>query len=347
MNTLPNQDITKMRREIEEIPIAVQRLLDKSRAAISDAAEAVRQLNPRFATTIARGSSDHAAAYLKYAFELTSGIPVASLGPSIASVYKAPLKLEGGVSIAISQSGASPDIVAMAQAARAGGALSIAITNNPQSPLGAASAHCIDIQAGVEASVAATKTFVTSIIAGLQLLGSWRRDTALLDAIARFPEQARAAIECDWSMLSDRLRLEDSMLVLGRGPAMAIASEAALKFKETCQIHAEAYSSAEVMHGPVSIVGAGFPVLALIARDAAEQNISAMAERLAAQGADVFGTSASLQKPRRLPFAASGHSLTDPLLLIISFYAFIEELARRRGLDPDVPPNLRKVTETV
>jgi glutamine---fructose-6-phosphate transaminase (isomerizing) len=226
-------------------------------------------------------------------------------------------------------------------------ALSIAITNNPRSPLAAASAHCIDIQAGVEASVAATKTFVTSIIAGLLLLAEWRGDTALLNAVKRFPEQAQDAISCDWDILSDRLISEDSMLVLGRGPAMAIASEAALKFKETCQIHAEAYSSAEVMHGPVSIVGAGFPVLALIARDAAEANISSMAERLAAEGADVFGTGGSLQRSRRLPFTASGHPLTDPVLLIVTFYSFIEKLARRRGLDPDVPPNLRKVTETV
>ena len=128
---------------------------------------------------------------------------------------------------------------------------------------------------------------------------------------------------------------------------MAIADEAALKFKETSQIHAESYSSAEVMHGPVSIVGPGFPVLALAARDAAEHSISEIAEKFAGEGADVFITSDLGTSAIRLPFVSTGHPLTDPLLLIVSFYVFIEQLARRKGIDPDSPPNLRKVTETV
>ncbi|MFK5979943.1 MAG: SIS domain-containing protein, partial [Rhizobiaceae bacterium] len=128
---------------------------------------------------------------------------------------------------------------------------------------------------------------------------------------------------------------------------LAIANEVALKFKETCQIHAEAYSSAEVLHGPVSIVGKDFPVLALVARDAAEPSIIETADLLSVQGAHIFATTDKTTEARPLDFIEAGHALTDPLLLIISFYAFIEKLARQRGLNPDVPPNLKKVTETL
>ena len=338
---------TRMQAEICEIPEAVQRLLDDAEEAIVAAARDLKDADPGVITTVARGSSDHAAAYLKYAIELSAGIPVASIGPSIASVYGAELRLQRSASLSISQSGRSPDIVRMAEAAGRGGALTIALTNLPDSPLATVSGHTIDIKAGPEKSVAATKTFVASVVAGLMLLGHWRQDRELLDAIGRLPGLCGSAIECDWTPIADRLHAEDALFILGRGPSMAIANEVALKFKETCQIQAESYSSAEVMHGPVSIVGSGFPVLALAARDAAENSVVEIADRLCEQGADVFVTSARASRARALPFVATGHPLTDPLLLVVSFYAFIEQLARRRGLDPDAPPNLRKVTQTV
>ncbi len=343
MTTTP----TKMAMEIEEIPDALRRLLGGSRARIEAAADELRRADPQVITTVARGSSDHAATYLKYAIELLAGVPVASIGPSIASIYQARLKLQNAATIAISQSGKSPDIVQMAKSARQSGAVSIAMTNTPQSPLADVSAHAIDIAAGPELSVAATKTFVSSITAGLLLLAHWQKNDALLEALERLPGQAQQAISCDWSALSDRLCNESSLFILGRGPALAIASEVALKFKETCQIHAEAYSAAEVMHGPVSIVGSGFPLLGLAARDAAELPVVDVCEALAGQGASVFLTSRHARRAVSLPSIATGHPLTDPMLLIVSFYAFIEKLARRRGLDPDVPPNLRKVTETL
>jgi len=344
---LTNSD-TRMRAEILEIPDVVRRLMDVSMPAIDRAADDLRNLDPFLITTVARGSSDHAAAYLKYALELSAGVPVASIGPSVASIYGASLRLSGAASIAISQSGQSPDIVRMAETARAGGALTIALTNDAGSPLAKASEHAIDIAAGAERSVAATKTFVASIVAGLALIGRWRGDDALLAALEAFPEQCRRAIDCDWSPLADKIGDRDTAYVLGRGPSMAISEEVALKFKETCQIHAESYSSAEVLHGPVSIVGSGFPVIALAARDAAEGSVVETAERIAQKGADVFVTSAQASdRLTALPFVASGHPLTDPLLLIVAFYAFIENLARRRGLEPDNPPHLRKVTETI
>jgi len=338
---------TYMRQEILDIPDAAARLLDASDGALAAAGKQLRTLSPKVVTTVARGSSDHAASFLKYAIELSAGVPVASLGPSIASIYGAKLKLDGAACLTISQSGKSPDIVAMAETARAGGALTIAITNTAGSPLAEASDHAVDILAGLEKSVAATKSFVNSAVAGLLLLAHWTDDRELLAALHKLPEHLRAAVACDWMDIAPALTGETSLFVLGRGPSAAIANEAALKFKETCAMHAEAYSAAEVMHGPLALVGPGFPVVALAARDASERAMADAADTLAGKGASVFATSDLPAKAAKLPFSATGHPLTDPLPLVVSFYGFVEAFARAKGLNPDQPPNLRKVTETV
>jgi glucosamine--fructose-6-phosphate aminotransferase (isomerizing) len=223
----------------------------------------------------------------------------------------------------------------------------VAVTNHGESPLAKASAHTLALHSGPERSVAATKTFVSSVLAGLALLAEWQGDDDLGRAVAGLPEAFAQALALDWSPLSDRLSRAQSLYVLGRGPAFAIASEAALKFKETCGLHAESFSAAEVLHGPAAIVQARFPVLALGVEDAALPRLSETAERLAAQGADVFLTGAEVPGATRLPSLPGLHPLCAPLVLAVSFYAFVEGLARRRGLDPDVPPHLRKVTRTV
>lgn len=338
---------THMRREVLEIPQAVARLFEQSATEMERAGTALKAVDPRVLVTVARGSSDHAASFIKYAVELTTGVPVASLGPSIASIYQAPLKLAGAASLSISQSGKSPDIVAMAEAVRRSGAVAVALTNTAGSPLALAADHAIDIAAGTEKSVAATKTFVNSAVAGLGVLAHWAGDKELLSALQDLPRHLEQAVACDWTTFADALDGTSSVFVLGRGPALAIANEVALKFKETCSVHAEAYSGAEVMHGPMALVGPGFPVLALAARDKAESSIIGAADALAAKGAAAFITADGARQAARLPFAATGHPLTDPLVLIASFYAFVEAFARRRGLNPDEPRNLRKVTETV
>ena len=169
--------------------------------------EDLRARDPAVIATIARGSSDHAATYLKYAVELVAGIPVASVGPSIASIYGRPLRLPRGACIGISQSGRSPDIVEMVQTATAGGALSIAITNHADSPMAAASAHCLPLAAGEEKSVAATKTFVNSVLAGLSLLAEWQRDRALQDAIAASPQALARAVALGHDVAEGRVDL--------------------------------------------------------------------------------------------------------------------------------------------
>ncbi|MGO4833936.1 SIS domain-containing protein [Rhizobiaceae sp. 2RAB30] len=338
---------THMRREIEEIPEAAARLLDGGEAALAAAGRDIRARDPRFVVTVARGSSDHAASFMKYAVELTAGLPVASVGPSVASIYGVRLKLAGSACLAISQSGKSPDIVAMAEEAKRGGALTVAITNTPDSPLAHGADHAIDILAGAERSVAATKTFVNSAVAGLALMAHATADEDLLAALKQLPEHFRTAIACDWMEVAAALDGTNSLFILGRGPSMAIANEAALKLKETCAMHAESYSAAEVMHGPLALVKPGFPVLALAARDRSEPSMAEAADHLVGKGATVFATTALAKAANRLPFAATGHPMTDPLALVVSFYAFVEAFARHRGLNPDQPPNLRKVTETL
>ena len=336
-----------MAREVAEIPEVAARFLDQSAPSLAKAAAAMRAADPGLIVTVARGSSDHAATYLKYAVEVLAGVPVASVGPSVASVYGRQLRLTGAACIGISQSGRSPDIVEMMRSAGAGGALSVAITNFADSPMAEASAHCLPLLAGVEQSVAATKTFVTSVLAGLALVAHWQGDAALKRAVEGLPEAFAQALAQDWSPLAARLSRAQSAFVLGRGPAFAIASEAALKFKETCGLHAEAYSAAEVLHGPAAIVQANFPVLALAVEDAAQAGVVQTCERLAVQGADVFVTGAEAKGAVTLPAVTGLHPLVAPLVLAVSFYGFVEALARRRGFDPDTPPHLRKVTETV
>lgn len=336
-----------MAAEVREIPEVAQRFLDLSRAAVAEAAAALRRTDPGLVITVARGSSDHAATYLKYAVELLAGVPVASVGPSIASIYNRPLRLAGAACIGISQSGRSPDIVEMMRSAGESGALTIAISNFADAPMAGASAHCLPLQAGSEKSVAATKTFVTSVLAGLALLAEWQDDRGLRDAVAGLPEAFGKALALDWSPMAARLARAQSLFVLGRGPGFAIANEAALKFKETCGLHAESYSAAEVLHGPSAIVQARFPVFAIGVDDAALPHVIGTSERLASQGADVFLTGAKAEGVVQLPSVPDLHPLVAPLVVAVGFYHFIEGLARRRGFDPDTPPYLRKVTETI
>ena len=337
---------TFMAQEIAEIPAAALRLLRDGAPQRRAAAAALRELDPDMLLTIARGSSDNAATYLKYAVELSVGIPVASVGPSVASVYGRSLRLGRAAVIGISQSGRSPDIVEMMRSAGASGATSIAITNTADSPMAAIANHTLALHAGEERSVAATKTFILSALAGLALLAEWIDDPALRNAVESAPDAFGSALTLDWTVLADRLVNARSAYVLGRGTGYAIAQEAALKLKETCGIHAEAHSAAEVLHGPSAIVSQGFPVLALSVDDAARDGLVRTSARLSAQGADVFLTGAAAQGCVTLPSLSGQHPLLAPLVLAVAFYGFVEGLSRRRGYNPDTPPNLRKITET-
>lgn len=338
---------THMRREIDEISQAVTRLLQGGTSAIHAAADALGRHNPAFLITVARGSSDHAATYLKYACELVAGIPVASVGPSIASVYGATCAADGGACLAISQSGKSPDILALMQMLGVTAALTIVLCNDAASPLAQMCDHPVDILAGRERSIAATKSFVLSVVAGLLILAHWKQDAGLLAALHALPVRLAQAAQMDWPDLRAALLARGPALVLGRGPSFEIAAEAALKLKETCAIHAEAYSSAEVMHGPVETVDDRYTALCLAAADAAEPGLIAAADQLARAGAVSFVTSPVTVVATNLPVLRTGHPLTDALALIVTFYANVERLSRDLGRNPDRPVALKKITETV
>jgi glutamine---fructose-6-phosphate transaminase (isomerizing) len=338
---------TAMAAEIAETPAAVARFFDREEAVLRALGARLRTLAAPFAATCARGSSDHAASYFSYLLEILAGLPVASIGPSVASIYRAPLRLKGTLLVSVSQSGKSPDIVALQAAARAAGAFTVAVVNDAGSPLAREADAVLPLHAGEEKSVAATKTCIASAAVLAALVAELAQDDALRAAMRTLPEALHRAATADWAALLETLRRAASAYVVGRGPALPIAMEAALKLKETSVLHAEAFSGAEVMHGPLQLLRDGFPVLAFRPRDAAHAAMGDAIARLAAAGGRVFTCEEGPAAPARLAFTPSGHTLLDPLAMLLSFYRLAEQVARARGHDPDRPSHLRKVTETV
>ncbi len=346
MNDEPDRP-TAMAEEIREAPDAIARFFDRETANLRDIARRLAERQPGVIVTCARGSSDNAAAYFKYLTEILLGIPVASVGPSVASLYRAPLQLHGAVMVSVSQSGRSPDIVSLQVAAQAAGAFAIAVVNDVNSPLAKGADAVLPFHSGVERSIAATKTFLSSAAILAALVAEWRGDAGLTQAVRELPAVLKKALDADWSEILPILGDASSAYVVGRGPALPIAAEAALKLKETAMLHAEAFSGAEVMHGPVQLVEPGFPVIALRPGDAAFDAMGEAISRLENAGAKVFVAENGEARAGRLPMTCSASPLLDPLVMLLSFYALTERLARARGHDPDRPSRLRKVTETL
>jgi len=329
--------------EAAEAADVVARQFSRNHATLETLAASLRAAPPPFVVTCARGSSDHAATYGKYLLETQLGLVVASASPSVGSVYAAPLQLRGALFIVISQSGKSPDLLRNAEAAKAAGARVIALVNVEDSPLAQLADTVIPLHAGPEKSVAATKSYLASLAALLQLAAYWKQDSSLRAALDLLPDAMREAWQCDWSAVTEGLVEATNLFVLGRGLGLGAAQEAALKFKETCSLHAEAYSSAEVKHGPMALVDRGFPVLAFAQPDETGAGTRAVVDEFTARGAQVWLAGAG----GNLPVAAAPHPLCAPLLTVQSFYRAINALALRRGFNPDLPPHLNKVTETV
>ncbi|MDY0872681.1 SIS domain-containing protein [Dongia rigui] len=340
MNT-PETAMSWMRRETMESPDAVARLWSQSGAAIARAGALLRELNPPFIALCARGSSDHAAIFFKYACESLLGLPVVSVGPSIASIYQTPLRAKGAAMLLISQSGRSPDLLALAKNAQAGGAKVISIVNDAQSPAAELADLTIPLAAGPEKSVAATKSCLSSMAAGLGILAEFAGHDELRRALADLPADLAKALRMDWSALPATFHAARSALVIGRGMGLPIAMEAALKLKETAALHAEPYSAAEVLHGPIEIVDEGFPVLMFRQDDASAPSLDHCAKTLRAAGAKVLVTG------RDLPMATGQHPATALIAAMASGYLAIEQVSLGRKLDPDHPRLLKKVTETV
>ena len=336
-----------MLKEAGQSPEIVATLLEKEKPAFAEIARLFSAARPSVVTTAARGSSDHAATFFKYLFEILCGVPVASIGPSIASVYAAPLHLQNGIHFTVSQSGASPDIVALQEAAKRGGATTIAVVNVTDSPLAKQADIVLDLNAGPEKSVAATKSFIASAAALAGVTAAISRDAALEAGLAALPAALSATNAIETAGAADVLFNATSLYTAGRGPALAIALEAALKAKETASLHAEAFSLAELMHGPMRLVQPGFPIVAFAPADAALANNAQALERLRKLGATTVPFSSVSLAGLNPVMPSTGNGLLDPLVSLLCYYRLIESVTRRKGFDPDKPANLLKVTETM
>lgn len=338
---------TAMARETAEAPDVVARTLEANSASIRRLAERLRARPPSVVVTSARGSSDNAASYLKYLVEILLGIPCASMGASVVSVYETRLKVKDALVVTISQSGRSPDILALQAEAKRAGALSVAIVNDVESPLASGSDVCLPLHAGAETSVAATKSFIASLALAAFLAARWSQDDRLEQSVLSLPRLLTQARSVRWSQAEEMLSIGQSLFVVGRGPALPIAQEAALKLKETCRLHAEAYSTAEVMHGPMELLGETFPLVVFSPEDRSRASTVEAIARLRRTGARVLAVEPGTDAPDRLAFPPTGHPFTDPVAMIQIFYGLAEAVARRRGHDPDHPRWLTKVTKTI
>ena len=335
--------------EALEAPAAIARQLDHDEAAYASFGAQLREQVPSALLTVARGSSDHAAHFMAYLIMARMGRLVTSLPMSLITLYQSQIVCDGLVSLAFSQSGQSPDLVAPTRFFGAGGARTAAFVNDAESPLAKAAQWVFPLHAGVEASVAATKSFITQLVAGARLVAAWQDDVVLQAAISALPGVLARAARNDWSAALEVLGgpdRADRLFVIGRGTGLAIAQEAALKLKETCAIQAEAFSGAEVRHGPMALVDEGYPLLVFAPRGPAQAGLLTLADEMRARGARVLLAAPAGTRGSQLVIAESTSIELDPIAAIQSFYPMVEALARSRGFDPDKPRNLAKVTRT-
>ncbi|MET0534168.1 MAG: SIS domain-containing protein [Steroidobacter sp.] len=347
MSTVMTQSTnSRMFSEAAQASSVVRHQLESNAVVVRRVGAMLREMDPRAVVTCARGSSDHAATFAKYLIESHTKLLTTSAAPSMSSLYDAQPDMRGVVFLVISQSGKSPDLLSAAENAKRNGATVIALCNTPDAPLTQLAHHTIPLGAGAETSVAATKSYIASLSAIVHLTACWTSDNTLLDALIGAPTQLQRAWNLDWSPALPVLERATNLFVLGRGYGLGVAQEAALKFKETCGLHAEAFSTAEVKHGPMALVGRGFPVLTLSQNDESRGGIEKLAAEFVTRGADVLLAGAKASGAIELPTVAS-HPVIEPLLMVQSFYRMVAELAPARGFDPDRPPHLNKVTETL
>ncbi len=338
-----------MAAEIEEQPRVLARIIAEGRPHIATVGRAIGKRGPRFVLFVARGTSDHAALYAKYLVETRLGLPAGLVSPSTMTVYDARPAMRDALFIAVSQSGASPDLLEPLARARAGGAITVAVTNAPASPLAAAADYHIDALAGPERAVAATKTYTAELLALFLLIESiGGRDGREAEEL---PHQAAGILARagEVARLAVRYRFAEQLVATSRGYNYATAREAALKLMETSYLVAHAFSGADLLHGPMAMIDRGFPVIAIAPMGAGGAALVPVIERLRQLGADllVVGDPAlTARGDLGLPLPELGPEVLSPILAIIPLQQLAWRLARERGGDPDRPRGLNKVTET-
>lgn len=329
---------TIMAQEAAEAPARIREQLAANSDIISTIVAQIQLRKPKYVYMVGRGSSDHAGVFGKYLIETEVGLPVVAAAPSIASVYNKQLQLTDALVLVISQSGRSPDILAQVAMAKKAGALVVALVNDTTSPLAAEADYVVPLFVGAEKAVAATKSFLATISALLQLVSVWADNQALQHAVAELPAALEHAQLLPAQLTPAQLATVQHGVVLGRGPGYAIAREIALKLKEVCGIHAEAFSSAEFLHGPVTLVKDQFAIIDVTVADEAFAAHKAQIEEVQRRGASVVHLHHG---------DISSHPRVLPLLVLQRFYLDVEAVARSRGVNPDAPPGLNKVTKTV
>ena len=340
-----------MAADIADQPDVFARLLDTQAPAIAAIAATIATRQPKHVVFTARGTSDHAALYGSYLTEIRLGRPAGLASPSAITVYGARPDLRDALVIAVSQSGGSPDLAEVIRVAREQGALTLAVTNAPGSPLAEAAELHLDIAAGAERAVAATKTYTAELLALLLLVEAIRAPGSVPAELAALPELARQALADDTAVqLAPRYRFAGQVVTTGRGYAYPTAREAALKLMETSYLSAQAFSGADLLHGPLATVDPQVPVLAIVPDGAGGAAMLPVLARLTERNADVFGVGAA----SALESLAGGIVLPggvteelSPLLEILPLQQLALHLAVARGGDPDTPRGLRKVTETL
>ncbi len=337
---------TRMLDEARQAPAAVARQLAHDAEQYQAFGALLREKTPGSMLTVARGSSDHAASFMAYLIMAHMGRLVTSLPLSLVTLYHSRIRCEGLLAMAFSQSGQSPDLVAPLQFFSDGGACTAAFVNASASPLARAAQWHFHLHAGLEASVAATKSFITQLVAGARVLAAWQQDASLHAALAGLPEVLEQAAHADWSAAVAALAGADRLLVIGRGTGLPVAQEAALKFKETCGIQAEAFSGAELKHGPMALVDEAYPLLIFAPRGPAQAGLLTLADEMRAFGARVLLAAPQGTRGADLLISATAAVDLDPISMVQSFYPMVEALARERGLNPDQPRHLAKVTRT-
>ena len=332
-----------MAREIAEIPAAAEHFLAQEHEVVA-AVDRIRAFAPRVMVFCGRGSSGHVGVYLKYLFETRLRMLACAAAPSVMTAYDARPDMAGNLFVVISQSGRSPDLVATTERARRQGALTLAIVNDRESPLTEAAELVVSIEAGPEHAVAATKTVALSKIAGARLVALLAKDPLLVDALARLPARLRRALSCDWSPWTKSLKSAPAAFVSGRGNGLAAAREIALKLTETLRLPSLAYSAAELRHGPRAAISSTTPVLVLRQNDETAESVDVLAHDIKRDGETLFVCGGP---EGTLPWIGDDHPVCDPVAMLVPAYRGIETAARRRGFDPDRPPHLAKVTETL
>ncbi|MFC3094326.1 SIS domain-containing protein [Alteromonas sediminis] len=327
-----------MAKEARESASVIKHQLAKNSDVCKQVAAHLRELDPAFVLMVGRGSSDHAGVFAKYLIEVEVGIPVAAAAPSVTGVYGSQLSFKNGVVIVISQSGRSPDIIRQVEMAKKGGAYCIALVNDETSPLGEIVDAVIPLSAGEEKAVAATKSYLATLSAICQLVSHWKADEALLSGLEALPAAMEEVVKRPPQLSSSSLADVRHCVVLGRGFGYAVSKEIALKLKEVLSIHAEAFSSAEFLHGPVTLVERKLNIVNVAVRDESTEQHLLQIEEVSKRGA----------KLHHLEEYVEGlHPRLLPLLTLQRFYLDIEQAAQDLGYDPDQPPGLKKVTETV